>query len=220
MGYEVTLIMPSSMSQERKDIIASYGANLILTDPTKGMTGAIDKAYEMAKEDSKYYIPNQFENESNIKAHYTSTGIEILEELPKIHSFVAGVGTGGTLGGIGKYLKEQDKDIKIVAVEPSNSAVLSGESGGAHKIQGIGAGFIPKILDVSIIDKVIKVSDDLAYTTTKNILNSDGLYLGISSGSNIAAARMIAKELGEGKVVVTVAPDGGEKYLSTGVFNK
>lgn len=220
MGYEVTLVMPSSMSQERKDIISSYGASLILTDPTKGMTGAIDKAYEMAKDDSKYYVPNQFENESNIKAHYTSTGIEIYDELPNIDVFIAGVGTGGTLGGTGKYLKEKNKNIKIVAVEPSNSPVLSNGTGGPHKIQGIGAGFIPQILDVSIIDEVITIDDEVAYEMTRNVLDSDGLYLGISSGSNIAAAKILAKKLGEGKVIVTVAPDGGEKYISTGVFTK
>ncbi len=220
MGYEVTLVMPSSMSQERRDIISSYGANLVLTDPAKGMTGAIDKAYEMAKDNSKYYIPNQFENNSNIKAHYNSTGVEIYHELPKIDIFVAGVGTGGTLGGIGKYLKECDENIKIVAVEPSKSAVLSGGTGGAHKIQGIGAGFIPKILDTSIIDEVITIDDEIAYKMTRNVLDSDGLFLGISSGSNIAAAKILAAKLGEGKIVVTVAPDGGEKYISTGVFIK
>ncbi len=220
MGYEVTLVMPSSMSQERKDIISSYGANLVLTDPAKGMTGAIDKAYEMAKDNSRYYIPNQFENKSNVKAHYISTGIEIYDELPEIDAFVAGVGTGGTLGGIGKYLKECDKNIKIVAVEPSKSAVLSGGTGGAHKIQGIGAGFIPKILDISIIDEVIAIDDETAYKMTRNVLDSDGLYLGISSGSNIAAAKILAEKLGEGKIVVTIAPDGGEKYISTGVFTK
>ena len=220
MGYSVTLVMPSSMSQERKDIISSYGADLVLTEPEKGMTGAIDKAYEMAKENKKYYIPNQFENPSNIKVHYISTGIEIYKEIPNIDAFIAGVGTGGTLGGIGKYLKEQNKKIKILAVEPTNSAILSGEDSGSHKIQGIGAGFIQAILDTSIIDKVIKISDQQAYETTKNILDSDGLYLGISSGANIAAAKILAKELGEGKIVVTVSPDGGEKYLSTGVFDK
>jgi len=220
MGYKVTLVMPSSMSQERKDIISSYGAELVLTDPTKGMTGSIDKAYEMAKDDSRYYVPNQFENESNIKAHYISTGVEIYDELPNLDVFVVGVGTGGTLGGTGKYLKEKNKDIKIVAVEPSNSPILSNGTGGPHKIQGIGAGFIPQILDVSIIDEVITIDDEVAYEMTRNVLDSDGLYLGISSGSNIAAAKILAKKLGEGKVIVTVAPDGGEKYISTGVFTK
>jgi cysteine synthase A len=220
MGYKVTLVMPSSMSQERKDIISSYGANLVLTEPAKGMTGAIDKAYEMAKDESKYYVPNQFENESNIKAHYISTGVEIYNELPEIDAFVVGVGTGGTLGGTGKYLKEKNKNIKIVAVEPSKSPVLSSGTSGAHKIQGIGAGFIPQILDISIIDEVITIDDEVAYEMTRNILDSDGLYLGISSGSNIAAAKILAKKLGEGKIIVTVAPDGGEKYISTGVFTK
>ena len=220
MGYDVTLVMPSSMSQERKDIITSYGGNLILTDPNEGMTGSIKKAFQLKEENDKYFIPNQFENESNIKAHYLSTGREIYNEIPQIDVFVAGVGTGGTLGGIGKYLKEKNNDIKIIAVEPENSDILSNGRSGSHKIQGIGAGFIPKILDTTIIDKVIKISDELAYETTKSILDSDGLYLGISSGANIAAARSIAEELGEGKVVVTVAPDGGEKYLSTGVFTK
>ena len=220
MGYEVTLVMPSSMSQERKDIISSYGANLVLTEPTKGMTGAINKAFEMAEVDSNYYIPNQFENESNIKAHYTSTGIEIYDELPEIDAFIAGVGTGGTLGGTAKYLKEQNENISIVAIEPSNSPVLSGGAGGPHKIQGIGAGFVPKILDTGVIDEVITIDDDTAYDMTRKILDTDGLYLGISSGSNIAGAKILAKKLGEGKTVVTVAPDGGEKYISTGVFTK
>jgi len=220
MGYKVTLVMPSSMSQERKDIISSYGANLVLTEPARGMTGAIDKANEMAKDEDKYYIPNQFENKSNIKAHYNSTGVEIYNELPEIDAFVVGVGTGGTLGGTGKYLKEKNKNIKIVAVEPSKSPVLSSGTSGPHKIQGIGAGFIPQILDISIIDEVITIDDEVAYEMTRNVLDSDGLYLGISSGSNIAAAKILAKKLGEGKIIVTVAPDGGEKYISTGVFTK
>jgi len=217
-GYGVTLVMPSSMSRERQDIIKSYGANLVLTDPSKGMTGSIDKAYEMQKEDSRYFIPNQFENTSNSRGHYLTTGPEILKELKKIDAFICGIGTGGTLTGVGKYLKEKDNTIKIVAIEPSNSDVLSGGNGGPHKIQGIGAGFIPKIVDTSLINEIMTITDEEAYKETKNILDTEGLYLGISSGSNIYGAKILAKKLGPGKVIVTVAPDGGEKYVSTGVF--
>ncbi|MCK5780482.1 MAG: cysteine synthase A [Psychrilyobacter sp.] len=217
-GYEVTLVMPSSMSRERQDIIKSYGANLVLTEPSKGMTGSINKAYEMKEGNSKYFIPNQFENTSNSKAHILTTGPEITEKLKKIDSFICGVGTGGTLTGVGEYLKEIDGKIKIVAIEPSNSDVLSGGSGGPHKIQGIGAGFIPKIVNTSIIDEVMTITDEEAYRETKKLLDVEGLYLGISSGSNICGAKKLAKKLGPGKIVVTVAPDGGEKYVSTGVF--
>lgn len=218
-GYEVHIVMPDSMSKERRDLITSYGAKLILSDGKDGMSGAIKKAYELAQNDKRYFIPQQFENHANTKAHYETTALEIINDFDALDAFVAGVGTGGTISGNAKRLKQKFSDIKIIAVEPQSSAVLSGQKAGAHKIQGIGAGFIPDICDVSLIDEIIQVSNENAFKTCKDLANKEGLFLGISSGANVYAAIHIAQKLGKGKKVLTIAPDGGEKYLSTGVFD-
>ena len=217
-NYNVVIIMPDTMSVERRNIMTALGAELILTDGSKGMKGAIEKAYELIQENKNYFMPQQFENPANPQKHYETTGVEIIKDLPDLDAFVAGVGTGGTLTGVGKRLKEHNPDIKIIAAEPSASPVISGGIPGKHKIQGIGAGFIPKNLDLSIIDEIIKISDEEAFIFCKELSLKNGLFLGISSGANVAAAYKVAKKLGKGKKVVTVSPDGAEKYLSTDLF--
>ena len=217
-GYNAIIVMPDSMSVERRSIMTALGAELILTDGSKGMKGAIDKAEELIRENKNYFMPQQFENSANPQKHYETTGVEIIEDLPDLDAFVAGVGTGGTITGVGRRLKEYNSDIKIIAVEPSTSPVISGGIPGKHKIQGIGAGFIPKNLDVSIIDEVVKISDDEAFDFCRELSAKNGLFLGISSGANIAAAYKVAKKLGKGKKVLTISPDGAEKYLSTDLF--
>ena len=217
-GYKIIIIMPDTMSVERRSIIAAYGAEIILTDGGKGMKGAIEKAEELLRNNPDYFMPQQFENSANPEMHYKTTGEEIIKDLPDLDAFVAGVGTGGTITGIGKKLKEFNPDIKIIAVEPTDSAVLSGEKPGKHKLQGIGAGFIPKILDLSVIDEVIRISNDKAFEFCRIISRQNALFLGISSGAAIAAAYETAKKLGKGKKVLAVSPDGGEKYLSTDVY--
>ena len=217
-GYKIIIIMPDTMSVERRSIIAAYGAEIILTDGAKGMKGAIEKAEELLKNNPDYFMPQQFENSANPEMHYKTTGEEIIKDLPDLDAFVAGVGTGGTITGIGKKLKEFNPDIKIIAVEPTDSAVLSGEKPGKHKLQGIGAGFIPKILDLSVIDEIIRISNDKAFEFCRIISRQNALFLGISSGAAIAAAYETAKKLGKGKKVLAVSPDGGEKYLSTDVY--
>ena len=217
-GYKIIIIMPDTMSVERRSIIAAYGAEIILTDGAKGMKGAIEKAEELLKNNPDYFMPQQFENSANPEMHYKTTGEEIIKDLPDLDAFVAGVGTGGTITGIGKKLKEFNPDIKIIAVEPTDSAVLSGEKPGKHKLQGIGAGFIPKILDLSVIDEVIRISNDKAFEFCRIISRQNALFLGISSGAAIAAAYETAKKLGKGKKVLAVSPDGGEKYLSTDIY--
>lgn len=217
-GYEVHIVMPDTMSKERRDLISAYGAKLILSDGKEGMSGAIKKANELAQNDKRYFIPQQFENNANVKAHYETTALEIIKDFDTLDVFVAGVGTGGTLSGNAKRLKQEFNGIKIVAVEPQSSAVLSGESAGSHKIQGIGAGFIPKICDVSLIDEIIKVSNEDAFAISKKLAIKEGLFIGVSSGASVYAAICIAKKLGKGKKVLAIAPDGGEKYISMGVF--
>ena len=217
-GYKIIIIMPDTMSVERRSIIAAYGAEIILTDGAKGMKGAIEKAEELLKNNPDYFMPQQFENSANPEMHYKTTGEEIIKDLPDLDAFVAGVGTGGTITGIGKKLKEFNPDIKIIAVEPTDSAVLSGEKPGKHKLQGIGAGFIPKILDLSVIDEIIRITNDKAFEFCRIISRQNALFLGISSGAAIAAAYETAKKLGKGKKVLAVSPDGGEKYLSTDVY--
>ena len=217
-NYNVVIIMPDTMSVERRNIMTALGAELILTDGSKGMKGAIEKAYELIQENKNYFMPQQFENPANPLKHYETTGVEIIKDLPDLDAFVAGVGTGGTLTGVGKRLKEHNPDIKIIAAEPSASPVISGGIPGKHKIQGIGAGFIPKNLDLSIIDEIIKISDEEAFIFCKELSLKNGLFLGISSGANVAAAYKVAKKLGKGKKVVTVSSDGAEKYLSTDLF--
>ncbi|MBA5851350.1 cysteine synthase A [Clostridium sp. cel8] len=218
-GYKVIIVMPETMSAERRSTIKAYGAELILTDGSKGMKGAIEKAYEIAKDKEGFYIPQQFINEANPQKHYETTAEEILEDLDNIGAFVAGVGTGGTLIGVGENLKNHNKNIEVVAVEPANSPVLSGGQTGAHKIQGIGAGFVPDIYKKEVVDKIITVTDEDAFKYARLVAREEGVLIGISSGANVYAALQLAKEIGSGKSVVTVAPDGGEKYLSMGLYD-
>lgn len=218
-GYKVIIVMPDTMSIERRKLMKAYGAELILTEGKYGMQGAVDKAKEIA-EKYGYFMPNQFENPANVKAHYETTAVEILDALGKdIDAFVAGVGTGGTVTGVGRRLKEVNSNALVVAVEPSKSPIISGGKPSSHKIQGIGANFIPKILDRNILDEVITVEDEDALKQSRRIGSKEGIFCGISSGANIHAALIIAERLGKGKKVVTVLPDTGERYLSTALFN-
>ncbi|WP_338115264.1 cysteine synthase A [Oceanirhabdus seepicola] len=217
-GHKVILVMPDTMSKERRAIMKAYGAELVLTEGAKGMKGAIEKAYEMAEGKDGYFIPQQFNNEANSLKHYETTAEEIYSEISDVDYFVAGVGTGGTITGVGRRLKELNQNITNVAVEPTNSAVLSGEGPGSHKIQGIGAGFEPKIYDGSVVDRIITIKDEEAVEAARKIAQSEGLLLGISSGASIAAAIKLAKEVGKGKKIVVVSPDDGVKYLSTGLY--
>lgn len=217
-GYKVKIVMPETMSKERRDLIKAYGAELILTEGSKGMKGAIEKANEYADSD-EYFIPQQFENLANSQKHYETTAEEILQDIPDIDYFVAGVGSGGTLSGVGKKLKENKQDVKIVAVEPASSPVLSGGNPGAHKIQGIGAGFVPGNYNKDVVDEIFKVTDDDAIEYARKIAKEEGVLVGISSGAAVYAAIQIAKKIGKGKKVVAVAPDGGEKYISMGIYD-
>lgn len=216
-GYKVIIVMPETMSKERRDLIKAYGAELILTEGRKGMKGAIDKAKEMVDEYG-YFMPQQFDNIANQEKHYETTAEEIYKEIEDLDVFVAGVGTGGTISGIGKKLKERNNEIKVVAVEPYNSQVLIGNKGGAHKIQGIGAGFIPKNYKQEYVDKVVAVKDEDAIKTAADFASKEGMLIGISSGAAVYAAIEIAKKLGKGKKVLAIAPDGGEKYISMGIY--
>jgi cysteine synthase A len=214
-GYRLILVMSESMSFERRNLLAAYGAELMLTPAKDGMQGAIDKAGEVLKEHPEYFMPNQFENPANPAIHKRTTAVEIWEAMEgRIDAFVAGVGTGGTITGVGGFLKEKNTNIKIVAVEPAGSPVLSGGRPGPHKIQGIGAGFVPKILNRAVIDKIITVSDDDAFKMAKRLAKEEGLLVGISSGANLFGALQVAKEIGEGNRIVTVLPDTGERYFS------
>lgn len=218
-GYKVILIMPDTMTIERRNLLKAYGAELILTPGDKGMSGAIEKAQNLVEENQNYYMPQQFENPYNPEKHMKTTGLEILQQMNgKIDVFVSGVGTGGTITGVGKILKSELSNVKIIAVEPDSSPVLSGGNPGSHKIQGIGAGFIPEILDMSLIDEIERVKDEDATIMTRRLAREEGLLLGISSGAAIFAATKKARELGKGKKIVVIAPDNGEKYLSTGIF--
>ena len=211
-GYNSILIMPDTMTQERINLMKMYGAEIILTDGENGMNGSIELA-EKLRNENDYLMLDQFKNKGNFLAHYENTGEEIIEQLSDIDIFVAGVGTGGTITGVGKKLKEYNSDIKIMAVEPANSAVLSGEEPGSHKIAGIGAGFIPDIMDTSVIDEVIQVTDDEAFDYTQALLDKEGLFTGISSGANVAGAYKAAQRY-KNKKIVTVSPDSGWKYMS------
>ena len=216
-GYKVILVMPDTMSVERRSIIAAYGAELILTEGKKGMNGAIEKAGELIENNPDFFMPQQFKNSANPLKHYETTGEEIIKDLPDLDAFVAGVGTGGTISGAGKRLKEFNSKIKIVAVEPQESPVISGGKPGPHKIQGIGAGFVPDNLDLSVVDEVIEIPTERAFEICR-ILAENGLLLGASSGANIAAAYETAKKLRQGKKVLTISPDSGEKYLSLNIW--
>lgn len=219
-GYRVIIVMPESMSQERRALIKAYGAELVLTEAATGMKGAIKKAGEIKEEVGALgFIPQQFMNEANPNKHYQTTAKEIFEDLPDVDAFVVGVGTGGTISGFGQYAKEHGKNVKIVAVEPATSAVLSGENPGPHKIQGIGAGFVPDNYHGEFVHEILKVSTEDAFSTAKTFGQEEGVLIGISSGANLYGALEVARKLGKGKKVVTVAPDGGEKYISMGLFD-
>jgi cysteine synthase len=217
-GYRLILTMPDTMSEERRSLLAAYGAQLILTPDTKGMGGAIHKAEELLEEHPDYFMPQQFNNPANPAMHRKTTAAELLKQFKRIDAFVAGVGTGGTITGVGEVLKEKMKGVRICAVEPAASPVLSGGEPGFHKIQGIGAGFIPAVLNRQTIDEIIKVSDDEATAYTRRLAAEEGLLVGISSGAACSAALKLAKNLGEGHVVVTIFADKGGHYLSTDLF--
>jgi cysteine synthase len=218
-GYHLVLTMPDTMSEERRSLLAAYGAKLVLTPDTRGMHGAIARAEELVRENPGYYMPQQFSNPANPDVHYRTTGPELVEQLEQIDAFVAGVGTGGTISGTGRYLREHLKNRPlIVAVEPKSSPVLSGGEPGFHKIQGIGAGFIPENLDTRVYDEIITVSDEDATQYSRRLAREEGLLVGISSGANCCAALQIARRLGRNKVVVVVFCDTGERYLTTDLF--
>ncbi len=219
-GYRVILTMPETMSVERRNLVKAYGAEVVLTEGALGMSGAIKKAQELARETDGAVILGQFDNMANPQVHYETTGPEIWQDMNgKIDAFVAGAGTGGTISGIGKYLKEQNSAIKIIAVEPASSPVLSQGRSGAHKIQGIGAGFIPKTLNTEIYDEIITVSDEAAFETGNKIAKTEGILVGISSGAAVwAAAKLAQTKEYKDKNIVVLLPDTGERYLSTGMF--
>ena len=219
-GYKAVIVMPDTMSEERRRLVKAYGAELVLTDGKKGMTGAIEKAEELKAEIPGSIIAGQFVNPANPKAHFDTTGPEIYEDTDgKVDIFVAGVGTGGTVTGVGRYLKSKNPDIKIVAVEPSDSAVLSGKSAGPHKLQGIGAGFVPEVLDMSVCDEIMTVTSEQAFAAGREMGRREGVLVGISSGAALHAAKELAKrEENEGKTIVVLLPDTGDRYLSTELF--
>lgn len=217
LNLKIIITMPETMSVERRNLMKAYGAELVLTPGSEGMKGAVAKAKELASQIENSFIPGQFENPANPTAHYKTTGPEIYEQTEgKVDIFVAGVGTGGTISGIGKYLKEKNPEVKVVAVEPASSPVLSTGKGGAHKIQGIGAGFVPETLDTKIYDEIITVENEDAFATGKEMAKTEGILVGISSGAALYAAKELAKrEENAGKTIVVLLPDGGDRYLST-----
>lgn len=221
-GYRIILTMPETMSVERRNLLKAYGAEIVLTEGAKGMKGAIEKADELAKSTPGSFIPSQFSNPANPAAHFASTGPEIWDDTDgKVDIFVAGVGTGGTLTGVGKYLKSKNSDVKVVAVEPAGSPVLSKGTAGPHKIQGIGAGFVPDTLDTSVYDEILPIENDDAFTTGREIARSEGVLVGISSGAAVFAAIELAKRPeNKGKKIVVLLPDTGDRYLSTPMFSE
>lgn len=217
-GYKLVVIMPDTMSMERRNLLRAFGAELILTPGADGMKGAINKAGELQR-DKGYFMPQQFDNKANPKVHAETTGKEIVKQMKDgLDAFVSGIGTGGTITGAGKVLKDHFKDVKIYAVEPEDSPVLSGGSPGPHKIQGLGAGFVPKVLNTDIYDEVIQIANELSFETAREVAKKDGILSGISSGAAIAAAQKVAKKLGKGKKVLAILPDNGERYLSTPLY--
>lgn len=219
-GYRLVIVMPDSMSLERRQMLKAYGAELVLTPGDQGMAGAVKKAQELVKENQGWFMPNQFANPANPEIHYHTTGPEIWEEVGEnLDCFVAGVGTGGALTGTARYLKERLPGLKVIAVEPESSPVLSGGQPGPHLIQGIGPGFVPEVLDLNLVDEIVRVRDEDAYRTTRRLAREEGLLLGISSGAAVWAALEMARRLGSGKRILAIAPDTGERYLSTGVFD-
>lgn len=217
-GYRLILTMPDTMSEERRSLLIAYGARLILTPDTKGMGGAIRKAEELVLEHPDYFMPQQFNNPANPEIHRRTTAVEILQQFQRVDAFVAGVGTGGTITGAGEVLKSERKGVRVYAVEPAASAVISGGEPGYHKIQGIGAGFIPAVLNTRIYDEVITVSDEDAAAYTRRLALEEGILVGISSGAACFAALKVARAMGRGHVVVVIFPDKGEHYLSTDIF--
>ncbi|WP_195576886.1 cysteine synthase A [Paenibacillus sp. 1001270B_150601_E10] len=222
-GYKAILVMPETMSLERRNLLRAYGAELVLTPGSEGMNGAVRKAEELAQENPSYFIPQQFKNQANVKIHRETTGPEIVEAINsldgKLDAFIAGIGTGGTISGTGEVLKQNFPAVKVVAVEPAASPILSGGKPGPHKIQGIGANFVPEILNREIYDQVITIENDDAFETARRVAKEEGLLVGISSGAAINAALQVAAELGAGKRVIAVVPSNGERYLSTPLFN-
>lgn len=218
-GYRVIIVMPENMSEERKKIIHALGAELVLTDPALSIAGSVDKALEIASSSPDYFVPQQFQNPANPEMHYRTTAVELTEQLgKKIDIYVSGVGSGGTLQGVAKYLLERNPDCRIVAVEPKNVSALLGDEPGLHQIQGIGDGFIPDILDTSIITDIVEVSDDDAINTARELARVQGLLVGTSSGANVWAAKQMAEKYGKDKVVATVLPDRAERYFSTALI--
>lgn len=217
-GYRTVLVMPDTMSLERRNLLRAYGADLVLTPGAEGMKGAISKAEELANENG-WFMPQQFNNGANPEVHRLTTGPEIANAFDQLDAFISGIGTGGTITGAGSVLKEKFKDIEIIAVEPEESAVLSGGEPGPHKIQGIGAGFVPKVLNTEIYDEIIQVSSDDAYETARKVARLEGILGGVSSGAAIFAALRVAKRLGKGKKVIAVLPSNGERYLSTPLYS-
>ena len=219
-GYRIIIVMPDTMSVERRQLMKAYGAELVLTEGAKGMKGAIAKAEELAKEIPDSFVPGQFVNKANPQAHFETTGPEIYEDTDgKVDYFVAGVGTGGTVTGVGQYLKSRNPAVKVVAVEPKSSAVLSTGVAGPHKIQGIGAGFVPEVLDTTVYDEIIPVENEEAFATGKEVGRKEGVLVGISSGAAVFAAIQVAKRPeNEGKTIVVLLPDTGDRYLSTPLF--
>lgn len=216
-GYRVIIIMPETMSIERRQLVKAFGAELILTEGSKGMAGSIEKANELLESNTNYVCLGQFDNEDNPRAHYETTGPEILKEVPNVSMIVAGIGSGGTIVGAGKFLKEKNKDVKAIGIEPKSSPLITESQAGPHKIQGIGANFIPKIYDEDIVDRVITISDEDSYETVRLMANKLGILVGISSGANIFGAMKLSDE-NPNEVIVTVAPDGVDKYMSMGIF--
>jgi len=218
-GYKAILVMPETMSLERRNLLRAYGAQIVLTPGPEGMKGAIGKAGELSKKHG-YFMPQQFENEANPEIHRNTTGKELVEQFgDQLDAFISGIGTGGTITGAGEVLKEKYKDIKIYAVEPADSPVLSGGKPGPHKIQGIGAGFVPTVLNTEVYDDIIKVTNEQSFETARRLGSEEGILGGISAGAAVYAALKVAKELGKGKKVVAIIPDNGERYLSTALYH-
>ena len=216
-GYKVLIIMPETMSMERRQLVKAFGAELILTEGSKGMNGSIEKLNDLLKENKNYVNLGQFENEDNPRIHYEATGPEIYKELPDVDVVIAGIGSGGTISGIGKFLKEKNENVKVIGIEPKSSPLITQKKAGAHKIQGIGANFIPKNYDENIVDKVITVSNEDAFEIVRLMANKLGILVGISSGANIFGSIEISKKYPD-KKIATVAPDGVDKYMSMGIF--